>query len=224
MRLARRRPQRPVAEPSASGEVIDVSVLVRSEMPIWAGNPAMTLERVVSLANGGSANVSELCCGVHTGTHVDAPNHFIEGAGGVDTLDVDALVGLAKVVDMRRVEHVIDAAALSRVNLDDARRVLFLTRNSQLWNTPSFEPDFVSIAPDAARLLNSSGVQLVGIDYLSVGSPETHRALLGAGVVCIEGLDFRLTEPGWYQLFCGPLKLAGADGAPARVLLRKQGI
>jgi arylformamidase len=183
----------------------------------------MTLERVVSLANGGPANVSELCCGVHTGTHVDAPNHFIEGAGGVDTLDVDALVGPAHVVDMRTAVAVIDAAALSRIDLGGAQRVLFVTRNSQLWNKPAFDPDFVSIAPDAARLLSCSGVRLVGIDYLSVGSPETHRILLGAGVICLEGLDFRRTEPGWYQLFCGPLKLAGADGAPARVLLRKLG-
>jgi arylformamidase len=224
VRRGRWRLQRRFGGPAGSGEVFDVSVLVQGEMPIWPDNPAATLERVLSIAHGGQANISELCCGVHTGTHVDAPNHFIEGAGGVDTLDVDALVGLAKVVDMRMVEHVIDAAALSRVNLGDARRVLFVTRNSQLWNKPSFEPDFVSIAPDAARLLSSSGVQLVGIDYLSVGSPETHRVLLGAGVICLEGLDLRLIEPGWFQLFCGPVKLASADGAPARVFLRKQGI
>lgn len=205
-----------------SGEVLDVSVLVTSEMPIWDGDPAMTLERVISLANGGPANVSKLCCGVHTGTHVDAPNHFIEGAGGVDTIDVDALIGPAHVVDMRKVEDVIDGAALSRVDLGGATRVLFLTSNSQLWERPSFERDFVAIAPDAAQVLASNGVCLVGVDYLSVGSPETHRILLGAGIVCLEGLDLRGIDPGWYELFCGPMKLAGSDGAPARVLLRKQ--
>ena len=207
--------------PGESGELIDVSVLVRPQMPIWEGDPRLTLERVIRIADGGPANVSELCCGVHTGTHVDAPNHFIEGAGGIDSIDVDILIGPARVVDMRTVESLIDAAALSQVDLGGATRVLFRTRNSQLWEKSEFQPDHVSIAEDAARLLVSSGVRLVGIDYLTVGSPETHRVLLGAGVVCLEGLDLRVVEPGSYELFCGPLKLEGSDGAPARVLLRK---
>lgn len=201
-------------------EVFDVSVVVKPEMPIWDGDPRVRLQRILALASGDPANVSELCCGVHTGTHVDAPNHFIEGAPGVDSLDTAALVGPARVVDLRTVESLIDAAALSRVDLGGTTRLLFKTRNSELWERPDFEPDHVSIAPDGAQVLVSSGVRLVGIDYLSVGSPETHRILLGAGVVCLEGLDLRAVEPGSYELFCGPIKLEGADGAPARVLLR----
>jgi len=201
-------------------EVFDVSVVVKPGMPIWDGDPGVRLQRILAMASGGAANVSELCCGVHTGTHVDAPNHFIEGAPGVDSLDTAALVGPARVVDLRTVESLIDAAALSRVDLGGATRVLFKTRNSKLWERTDFEPDHVSIAPDGAQVLVSSGVRLVGIDYLSVGSPETHRILLGAGVVCLEGLDLRAVEPGGYELFCGPIKLEGADGAPARVLLR----
>jgi len=201
-------------------EIFDISVVVKPEMPVWDGDPGVRLKRVLEMASGDAANVSELCCGVHTGTHVDAPNHFIEGAPGVESLDTAALVGPARVVDLRTVESLIDAAALSRVDLGGATRVLFKTRNSELWERPDFEPDHVSIAPDGAQVLVASGVRLVGIDYLSVGSPETHRILLGAGVVCLEGLDLRAVEPGDYELFCGPIKLEGADGAPARVLLR----
>jgi arylformamidase len=200
--------------------IIDVSVPVRAGMPVWEGDPGFSIEQVVSLAAGGDANVSRISCGVHTGTHVDAPRHFIEGAAGVETLAVEALVGPAVVVDARFVEQEIDAAALERIGLPDCERVLFRTRNSELWTRDGFTLDFVSIAPDAATVLVERGVRLAGIDYLSVGSPETHRILLGANVVCLEGLDLRNVEPGDYELFCGPLKLVGSDGAPARVLLR----
>jgi arylformamidase len=198
----------------------DISVLVHARMPTWPGDPGVTLERVSALADGAVANVSELCCGVHTGTHVDAPNHFIDGAGGIDSIDLDALYGPALVVDLRD-DDAIDEPALVRSKLEDAERVLFRTRNSLLWEQSEVSTDFVSITPDAARLLVGLGVRLVGIDYLSVGSPETHRVLLGAGVICLEGIDLRAVDPGPYELYCAPLKLEGADGAPARAVLRQ---
>jgi len=211
------------AFPGESDEdLLDVSVVVTPGMPIWEGDPGLTLERVMSIADGALANVSELCCGVHTGTHVDAPNHFIEGAPGVESLDLSALIGPASVIEIPRASPAIDVSALVGVQLAGIERVLFRTRNSELWQRPGFQRDHIVIAPEAARLLVSSGVRLVGIDYLSVGSPETHRILLGAGVVCLEGLDLQGVEPGRYDLFCGPLRLDGADGAPARVLLRKR--
>jgi arylformamidase len=198
----------------------DVSVLVRPGMHLFEGDPRVSLVPVLSIADGAVANVGELCCGTHTGTHVDAPSHFIEGAGGVETIDADALCGPALVVDLRGVERSIDAAALARVDLEDVTRVVFATRNSELWSGDGFSWDFVSVAPDAAELLVAAGVRLVGVDYLSVGSPETHRILLGAEVVVVEGLDLTGVAAGRYELFCGPVKLDGADGAPARVLLR----
>jgi arylformamidase len=146
--------------------------------------------------------------------------HFIDGAGGIETLDVDALVGPVVVADARFVEGDIDAADLERIGLPDSERILFRTRNSELWDGRPFTLDFVAIAPDAAQVLVDRGVRLVGVDYLSVGSPETHRILLGARMVALEGLDLRAVEPGAYELFCGPIKLVGSDGAPARVLLR----
>jgi arylformamidase len=203
-----------------SGRIIDVSVSIDDGTPIWDGDPTFSIERVSWISQGANANVSKLCCGVHTGTHVDAPLHFIDGAGGIETLDVDALVGPVVVADARFVEGDIDAADLERISLPDCERVLFRTRNSELWDGRPFTKDFVAIAPDAAQVLVDRGLRLVGVDYLSVGSPETHRILLGSRMVALEGLDLREVEPGEYELFCGPIKLVGSDGAPARVLLR----
>ena len=199
---------------------VDVSVQVKPGMHIWAGNPGISLTQTSFLAHGDTANVSNLCCGVHTGTHVDAPRHFIDGAGGVETLDVDALCGPALVVDFRHLDDSIEAASLATLDLNGVTRIVFATRNSKLWAEATFTPDFLSIAPSAAEFLVDHGIRLVGIDYLSVGSPETHRVLLSAGVICLEGLDLTGVDAGVYDLYCGPVKLEGADGAPARALLR----
>jgi arylformamidase len=177
------------------------------------------LRRASSIADGAEANVSELRCCVHTGTHVDAPNHFIDGAGGIETIDLDALYGPALVTDVGDAAT-IDESVLAGVDLEGVERVLFRSRNSALWDHEGFVSEFVSITPGAARRLVDRGVRLVGVDYLSVGDAETHRILLGARVVCLEGLDLRAVPPGRYELYCGPLKLAGSDGAPARVVLK----
>jgi arylformamidase len=199
-------------------EIIDVSVPVRPGMALYPGDPAVTLERVASLAGGDIANISRLALGVHTGTHVDAPVHFIDGAPAVDALPLDVLLGPARVVDLTSVER-LDAAAFDGVDLPE--RVLLKTRNSELWKLDSFAEDFLSLTADAARVLVDAGVRLVGIDYLSIGDEAAHAVLLAADVVPIEGLDLRGVEPGEYELVCAPLKLVGSDGAPARVLLRR---
>lgn len=197
----------------------DVSVPVDERLPTWPGDPTFSRRLDSSIADGADANVSELRCGVHTGTHVDAPNHFIDGAGGIEAIDVEALVGPALVVDVGNAEA-IDSKVLAEVELDGAERVLFRSRNGRLWEQDDFASEFVAITPDGAQILLDAGVRLVGVDYLSVGDAATHRILLGARIVCLEGLDLRLVEPGRYDLFCGPIKLVGSDGAPARVLLR----
>jgi arylformamidase len=199
-------------------EIIDVSVAVRPGMVIYRGDPTVTLERVASRANGAVVNLSRLDFGVHTGTHVDAPVHFIDGAPGAESLPLDVLVGAARVLDLTAADR-LDAAAFRGVEL--TQRVLLKTRNSELWARESFVDDALALTEDGARALIDGGVRLVGIDYLSIGDEAAHEALLGAGVVAVEGLDLRDVEPGEYELICAPLKLVGSDGAPARVFLRR---
>ena len=201
-------------------EIIDVSVPVHPGMIVYEGDPEIHLERALSIADGAAANVSRLDLGVHTGTHVDAPLHFIDGAAGADSIALEVLVGPAHVVDATRVEQVLDVASLRTLDFPaEAERLVFKTRNSSLWKLNEFTHDFVHLTGDGARYLIEHGTRLVGIDYLSVGDEEAHRELLGAGVVVIEGLDLSDAEPGAYRLVCLPLRLVGSDGAPARAVL-----
>jgi arylformamidase len=193
--------------------VHDVSVPIRPGMITYPGDPTVSLERVLSITDGALANVSRLDFGVHTGTHVDAPVHFIDGAAAAEQLPPHVLVGPARVV----AAEMLTAEELRRLEL--AERVLFKTPNSNLWDRAEFAHDFVALDGAAASVLLERGVRLVGIDYLSIGDEDAHRTLLGAGVVTIEGLDLRGVDPGGYQLVCAPLKLVGSDGAPARVFL-----
>jgi arylformamidase len=161
-------------------------------------------------------NLSRLDFGVHSGTHVDAPVHFIDGAPAAESLPLEVLIGPARVLDLTAAER-LDASAFDGVELQE--RVLLKTRNSELWARETFADDFLALTEDGARRLIDGGVRLVGIDYLSIGDEAAHQALLGAGVVAIEGLDLRRVDPGDYELICAPLKLVGSDGAPARVVL-----
>jgi arylformamidase len=192
----------------------DVSVPLRTGMVVYPGDPTFAITRVMSLAAGDVANVSQMELGVHTGTHVDAPLHFVDGAPAVETLDLDVLVGPAQVVEVSGAGDIGPDAVP-----DGVERVLFKTRNSAAWADDGFYQDYASISPEAASRLVDAGVRLVGVDYLSVGGAETHETLLQAGVVAIEGLDLRGIGPGTYTLVCLPLKLEGSDGAPARAIL-----
>ncbi len=205
--------------------LLDVSLRLSPELPCYPGNPAFELQPVKRIARGDSSNVSALNLGTHTGTHVDAPRHFLDGGAGADELPLDVLVGAARVVHFPRV-GAVTAGQLQDVDLRGVTRLLIRTDNSAGWAAGSrFNPDFVYLADDGARLLVERGIRLVGVDYLSVerfkapGAP-THHALLDQGVVVVEGLDLSAAQPGDYELLCLPLKIAGGDGAPARVLLR----
>lgn len=210
--------------------IYDISVpITPGETPTYPGDPGLEIGAWNAIARGDRANVSVLNFGAHTGTHIDAPSHFIEGAPGISSVPLDVLVGEARVVELPPDADAVDESHVRPESLQGATRVLFKTRNSALWEDPrgQFREDFAYIEPSAARALVAAGVRLVGFDYLSVekfGSEdfETHLTLLSARVVIVEGLDLRAVEPGLYELCCLPLKLAAGsgDGAPARAVLR----
>ena len=207
--------------------IYDVTVPIRSGMPIYEGDPPVKIEAASALANGDSANVSFLHLGAHTGTHVDAPAHFIAGAAKIDSLPLDVLIGPARVVQLPEDRTEIDPQFLSTCDLENVERIIFRTRNSKFWNGEGFRKDFTHLLPEAAEVLVEREVKLVGIDYLSIekfhsGHHRTHIALLSHGVVIIEGLNLSDVPAGDYELICLPLKLAegAGDGAPARVVLR----
>jgi arylformamidase len=205
--------------------IYDVSVGISPQMPVWPGDPSVRLERVREIARGANSNVSHLTCGVHVGTHVDAPSHFLDGAPSVETLSMKVLNGRAYVVDLLEAE-VLDAETLEASGIPPrTQRLLFKTRNSEYWarGVTKFQTDFVAVDRSGAEWLVQKGVQLVGIDYLSIApygeSRPTHHVLLQAGVVVVEGLDLSQVSRGRYTLHCLPLKLMGSDGAPARAIL-----
>lgn len=203
---------------------VDVSVPLRPGMLHWPGDPPLEIKRVSDLARGDPANVSRLILGVHSGTHVDAPVHFIEGAAGVDAIAPDRLIGPARVVELAAAPT-IEPGDLRAIEPRAGERLLLRTRNSRRrWIDEAFDEGFVHLSTGAARFLAALPVGTVGIDYLSIGAasdgPATHRALLEGGVCIIEGLDLSAAPPGDYEMICLPLRLVGADGAPARVLLR----
>ena len=201
-------------------ETIDISVPIRPGMIVYEGDPDVRLERAQSIADGATANISRLDFGVHTGTHVDAPVHFIEGGAGAERLLLETLVGEAHVVDATGIDDVLDDTALRRLDPPEGtERLIFKTQNSRLWDRDEFSHDFLRLSAEGARYLVEHHVRLVGIDYLSVGDDEAHLALLAAGVVPLEGLDLRGVKPGKYRLVCLPLRIVDADGAPARAVL-----
>ena len=211
----------------------DISVPVAPGLtPLYPGDPGLEIGAWAELAKGDAANVSVLHLGAHTGTHVDAPAHFIEGAPRVSSLALDAMVGPARVVEIPPDVTAIGAEHVASSVAEGCERVLFKTRNSAFWaeSAGRFREDFTYVTPAGARALLERGVRLVGIDYLSVEKFksedfETHRTLLSRGVVVLEGLDLSGVAPGRYELLCLPLRVAGGsgDGAPARAVLRSWG-
>ena len=207
----------------------DVTVPLSNELPTYPGDPGVEISDWRSLSKGDSANVSVVNFGAHTGTHVDAPAHFINGAAKIESLPLESLIGEAVVVevplDMIEIGQEFVAANVAQ----GTQRVLFKTRNSAFWNEPEpqFHTDFTHLNVGAATWLRDQGTKLVGIDYLSIerfkspGHP-THLALLENGIVIVEGLNLTDVPPGRYELICLPLRLRSrlGDGAPARTVLR----
>jgi arylformamidase len=207
-------------------KIYDITIPISPGMLVWPGDPPVVLERVSSMDAGAHDNVSRLACSVHTGTHVDAPHHFLNDGRTVDALPLDVLTGSVQVIGISEDVGLITADILEKAAVQVGTiRLILKTRNSRLWDSSpgEFVRDFVGLSDDGARWLAGTGVKLVGIDYLSIApykqSVPIHRALLEPGIVILEGLDLRLVSPGFYTLYCLPLKLVGSDGAPARVIL-----
>ena len=204
---------------------IDVSVALRNGMVHWPGDPPFEIERVHDMSEGDSNNLSRIHMGAHSGTHIDAPLHFIASGKGIDEMPLEVTVGRARVIEISDTVS-IKPRELRHHRIQRGERILFKTSNSpRLWKTNSFVEDFVFISKEAARFLAERGVMLVGIDYLSVGGykrngSEVHRMLLEAGIWLIEGLDLSRVAPGKYELICLPLKILNGEGAPARAVLR----
>lgn len=209
-------------------KIYDITVTISDTTPIYKGDPGVEINSFKSIANGSSANVSQVSFGVHTATHVDAPNHFIDGARRVHEIDPYKLVGPCRVILVQ--DDVIGIEPEHVGDISGVERVLFKTKNSGFWATPEdgFRSDFSYLTPATAKLLVDNGIVLVGIDYLSIeksGSPghPVHMTLLEKETVILEGVDLREVSPGDYELICMPLKYVGAtgDGSPARTFLRE---
>ncbi len=210
-------------------EWIDITVPLRTGMVHWPGDPEIRIGRVENLTHGDAANVSLMSLGTHTGTHMDPPLHYLPDAPGIDQMPLSTGIGPARVVEIQDPRS-IKPWELVAASIEANERVLFKTRNSaRCWRTDAFVEDFVSISIEAAEYLATTGVQLVGVDYLSVGpfegdaGPDVHRTLLNAGIWILEGLDLSRVQPGHYQLVCLPLRIANGDGSPARAALRRIG-
>jgi arylformamidase len=205
---------------------IDISVTLRTGMVHWPGDRPVLIERTRDLARGDDMNLSAISLGSHSGTHIDAPLHFIPAGKSVPEMPFDAMIGPARVLEIVDPESV-KPEELAPLDIRSGERILFKTRNSErCWKTDSFVEDFVYISLGAAHFLAEKGVRAVGIDYLSVGAygkygGETHLILLKSGAWIIESLDLSGVEPGEYELICLPLKVLNSEGAPARAVLRK---
>jgi arylformamidase len=204
--------------------IYDISVPIRSGGIVYPGNPEIDITLQQAVAKGAGANVSAIRFGSHTGTHADASRHFFDDGQPVDQIPLDRLIGPALLVSFPDTVRAIGAAELKAHDLRGRTRVLLRTRNSALLSQKQFVPDYTYLAPDGAEYLVDKGVELVGIDYLSIeqfhsGHHRTHRTLLAKSVVILEGLDLSAPPPGEYQLICLPLRIEGCDGAPARAVL-----
>ena len=206
--------------------MIDISVPLKDGMVHWPGDPPVRIRKVKEIGKTGSSDLSLLSMGSHTGTHMDAPGHFLKDGWAIYRMPLSAVIGPARVIEVRDPKE-IRAEDLRQHRIRRGERILFKTRNSsRCWKTGSFVHDFVHLTAESARYLAGLKLRCVGVDYLSVGGykkdgAQVHRLLLGAGIWIIEGLDLSRARPGRYELICLPLRIAGGDGAPARAVLRK---
>ena len=202
----------------------DISLNLSTDTVRWVVAPPLEVHERRRMSRGDDANASALTVSVHAGTHLDAPFHFLPDGAGIDALPLERFIGPALVHEVEAADRYITEAHVDAIPLDGVTRVLFKTRNSELLKRRDYDPNFVAFSLEAARALVARGVDLVGLDYLSVAHADeqvpVHRAFLDHGVILLEGIDLSEIRPGRYELICFPLRLRGLDGAPCRAVLR----
>jgi arylformamidase len=212
-----------------SREWIDVSVPLRTGLVHWPGDPEPTFERIAEIGQGSEVNVTLCRLTAHTGTHMDAPCHFLKGGIGIDQFPLEVGIGPARVVTIPADCNSVGRAELEPADVQPGERIILKTRNTTLpWHELEFKTDYVALNASGATYLAERGASLVGVDYLSVGlfegdGAETHRTLMAAGIWIVEGLALANVDEGEYDLVCLPLRISGSDGSPARVVLRSRG-
>lgn len=203
---------------------IDISIPITKDIPHWPTDKPPVIKKVSSFENGDAVSVTHISMNAHTGTHIDAPSHFIPDGKAIDELDTEKFIGTCFVCDTGDVD-VIDSETLEKCSITKAtKRILFKTKNKGLWNQKEFYKDYIALSLDGAEWIVSNGIELVGIDYLSIepfgeNMGEIHKILLSSEVVILEGLNLERVESGIYELIMLPIRIEGSDGAPARVLL-----
>ncbi len=212
-------------------DIFDISLPISEDMPVWPGDPAVAIRQVSMIENGDSSNVSQIKMSVHTGTHIDAPKHFLNKGKTIDQLVLDKLIGEALVMALDEHVRTISAEVLSNHPqsklLEHARKVLFKTKNSLYWHSCQsvFQEDYVGIDTSGAEYLAKLDLDLIGVDYLSIATYHDtdvpHQVLLQKEIILLEGIDLSEVTEGIYTLYCLPLLLAGCEGAPARAILVK---
>ncbi|NOY84792.1 MAG: cyclase family protein [Nitrospirae bacterium] len=209
-------------------KLYDITLPISEDLPVWPDDPSIKLSLAFDLSKGDAANVTEIQMSVHTGTHIDAPRHFIPEGLAVDQLPLDGLIGLCRVVDLLHLKISIDRVDLEPLDLGGLTRILFKTQNSlkEGYRKQPFQSDYIALSTQAAEYLKNAGVQLIGIDAFSIEAYEnighaTHHLLLENNIIIIEGLDLKDVPAGDYELIALPIKLKDADGAPTRVVLRE---
>jgi arylformamidase len=210
-------------------EFIDISLPLSSRLPFWPGSSGFALSWKKQLTQGDECNNSQITSDVHVGTHIDAPYHFFTEGGTIDAVSLNTLIGPCSVLQFKGIDKITSGDLDNASITEPKERLLLKTENSKFWKVEdsSFREDFVALEPDAAEWIVDHRIKLIGIDYLSIGrlhsGLETHQILLSAGIAVVEGLLLRDVSPGPYELICLPLKIEGAEGAPARVVLKKSG-
>lgn len=205
---------------------VDISLPVSPALPTWPGAPPVAFERRLDIGRGDAVNDTNMFCNVHVGTHIDAPLHYLADGLSAADLPIDPFIGPVVVADVSESDAITAATLASLALSPDVERLLLRTRNSQWWadGVHEFRSDYVALTADAAQWIVNHGIRLVGVDYLSVqryqDGPETHRILLGAGVIVVEGVNLVDAPAGNYELICLPMKLVGVDGAPVRAVLK----
>jgi len=206
---------------------IDISLSLSNDLPVWPGDPSIDLKKTMSMDNGDPCNVTHLNMGVHAGTHIDSPHHFLNNNITVEKMRMETLIGTVFVVEILENISIINSSVLENSNIPlGIDKLLIKTKNSLRWKTNDrvFHKKFIAIEKSGAEWIVERNIKLIGVDYLSVapfndGAP-THRVLLEKNVIVVEGLNLYDVTEGYYELICLPLKILGSDGAPARAVLK----